>query len=216
MVMQHGLIPQHVLAGTTEFSTDAMVKKIGKAEVEHEAIELQIKTTRFWLYLSPLTYMFLHAGLLHLVSNLWFFWIFADNVEERMGSSGFLAFYLLAGVAGGLLHLGLHTDSEAPLIGASGAVSGLMGAYIVLFPGNRITSYFCPVWFYIRRIDVPAWIVLGFFLLLQSFALWNSDIMASRVAFDAHIGGFVVGMLSGVIVRAIPANLPVSAESEPG
>lgn len=210
-VLRHGLVPEPFLTGNPEYSCTVAVKIVEDGEVEHDLRTIDVRNSKLGLLLMPFSYIFLHGSLLHLISNLWFFWIFADNVEERMRSIPFAIFFLLTGAAGGLLHVLLHTDSDTPLIGASGAVAGVMGAYIVLFPGNRVTSYFCPVWFFIRRIDVPAWMVLGFFLLIQSLALMNADTLMSRVAFDAHLGGFVAGMLSALMFRASPHASPDAA-----
>jgi membrane associated rhomboid family serine protease len=162
---------------------------------------IKVQTTPLILGLTPLTYIFLHGGWMHLIGNLWFFWIFSDNVEERMGSVAFLLFYLAAGIAGGLLHVAFNLHRTIPLIGASGAVSGVMGAYVMLFPGNRITSYFCPIWFFIRRIDVPAYMVLGFYIIFNMFAMARADALGAGVAFDCHVGGFVVGILAGMLFK---------------
>lgn len=152
------------------------------------------------------SYAFFHASLIHIVGNLWFFWIFADNVECILGGPLFLAFYLGSGISAGILHTVFSTHT---LIGASGAIAGVMGAYIVFFPKNRITCYFCPIWFYIRRLDVPAWIVLGFYLLFQAVAFLQSEILDSNVAFDCHIGGFLTGAaLSWAFNKRKTGNLP--------
>jgi membrane associated rhomboid family serine protease len=108
-----------------------------------------------------------------------------------MGGIKFLFFYLLTGIISGLGHALLNYDSGGTLVGASGAISAVMGAYVVLFPGNRITSYFCPVWFFIRRIDVAAWVVLGMYLLMNFLSL--ASMQHSNTAFDAHIFGFLAG-----------------------
>ncbi|MFZ2958144.1 MAG: rhomboid family intramembrane serine protease [Candidatus Ozemobacteraceae bacterium] len=192
-ILRHGLVPTAFLNGFPSY--DCVMHGVGGAERSALATVISVKNSSLGVILMPVSYAFLHGGWLHLISNLWFFWIFADNVEERLGSVLFLPFYLVTAAAGGGLHLLVDAGSSMPLVGASGAVSGVMGAYAVLFPGNRITSYFCPVWFFIRRIDVPAWIVLGFYILVQSFALWNADVLASRTAFDCHIGGFFAGAM---------------------
>jgi len=158
------------------------------------------------------THLFLHAGLLHLIANLWFFWIFSDNVEERMGSVFFILLFLGAGAAGGLAHVLVQPDSAVVMIGASGGVSGVMGAYTALFPMNRIATYFCPVWFFIRRLEVPAWMMVGVYILFQFLALYRGDMTSARVAFETHIAGFATGVLIGIPFRN-PARPAVAASS---
>lgn len=198
----YGLVPHAWLAGSSSFTI---------AGVPRETVTLDFGPHGPWWTL--VTYMFLHAGFLHIFGNLWFFWIFADNVEERLGRLPFLALYLGTGIAGGLLHALVASDSTLPLIGASGAVSGVLGAYVVLYPRHRITSYFCPIWFYIRRWDVPAWIVLGFYILLQLLAMRSAALAESPVAFACHVGGFLAGCLAALPFRdpagaAAPAAEP--------
>ncbi len=208
-VFRHGLVPAPLLTGNPNYDCEIVrTKPKDPKELRRPFAEapdnsdpspfsfsFPIRNSLLGLYLMPISYIFLHASWMHLIGNLWFFWIFADNVEERLGHLFFAGFYLFTGIAAGLLHVILNTSSTVPLIGASGAVSGLMGAYIILFPGNRITSYFCPVWFYIRRIDVPAWMVLGFYILFNLVAMAKADSLGLNVAFDAHIGGFIAGTL---------------------
>lgn len=201
--LRHGLVPTAFLNGAPQYTCRIPLQNGG-------GITVPVDNSLISLLLMPLSYIFLHAGWLHLIGNLWFFWIFADNVEERLGLK-FLPFYLATGFAGGILHLLLNPGSSSPLVGASGAISGLMGAYIVLFPKNRITSYFCPVWFFIRRIDVPAWIVLGFYLLVQFVSLSGSRLSGGGVAFDCHLGGFLAGML-----LSWPFRPAVVAAAQPG
>jgi membrane associated rhomboid family serine protease len=205
---QHGLVPKSFFSGTTEYPIklpDGI--NITKKDIEdlrnmpehspaaysakQNAELIWVENSIFWVYMMPLTYMFLHGGWMHFLSNIWFFWIFSDNVEERMGGIKFLFFYLLTGIISGLGHALLNYDSGGTLVGASGAISAVMGAYVVLFPGNRITSYFCPVWFFIRRIDVAAWVVLGMYLLMNFLSL--ASMQHSNTAFDAHIFGFLAG-----------------------
>ncbi len=226
--LRHGLVPAPFLAGKTDYECVITLDKPSpgrrpgrSSPAEQEPgddggaseLRFQVSNTAAGLWLMPITYNFLHGGWMHLLGNLWFFWIFSDNVEERMGKPLFLLFYLAAGVGGGLLHMLLRLESTLPLVGASGAISGLMGAYVILFPGNRITSYFCPVWFFIRRLDVPSWMVLGFFILFNVFAMSQATLSGgSQVAFDCHVGGFLAGLLAGWLFRdAGPARPRVPA-----
>jgi membrane associated rhomboid family serine protease len=155
-----------------------------------------------WLGLSAndyspfLTSMFLHAGFPHLLANMWTLWLFGDNVEDRMGSLRFLAFYLLCGVAGGVVHWLTNLDSTVPAIGASGAISGVLGAYFVLFPRARIISMF-PVFFYPVFLALPAfsyaaaWLLTQLLLGMVSFGLGAGT---GGVAWWAHVGGFAAGL----------------------
>jgi membrane associated rhomboid family serine protease len=154
--------------------------------------------------LDVFTSMFLHAGWLHLLGNLLFLWIFGINVEGRMGHTRFLLVYLAGGVAANAAQVLVDPTSEIPMIGASGAISAVLGAYLVLFPRARIQSLVFLGFFY-QLIAVPAVIVLGFWFLLQVVdgigALGATTGMDGGVAFFAHIGGFVAGALLALPFR---------------
>ena len=146
---------------------------------------------------SFLTSMFLHGGLFHLVSNLWTLWIFGDNVEDRMGRTRFLAFYLLCGVAAGTIHWWSSPTSTLPTVGASGAIAGVLGAYLRWYPTAKVLTLI-PVVFYPLFVDLPAILYLGFWFVAQLFSGVLSLGLPENVggvAFWAHIGGFVTGML---------------------
>ena len=148
------------------------------------------------------TSQFLHGGWLHLVGNLLYLWIFANNIEDRLGRVAFLLFYLAGGVAAALAQVAVAPGSEIPTIGASGAIAATLGAYIVFFPRARITSLVFLGFFY-QLIDVPAVIVLGFWFVLQLIDGFTSvGLVESNggVAFFAHIGGFVAGALVARLV----------------
>ncbi len=138
------------------------------------------------------TSMFLHGGWFHLVGNLWFLWIFGNNVEDAMGRFRFVVFYLVTGIAAALAHVASQPDSLLPMVGASGAISGVMGAYLVLFPRARVKTLLFLLIF-ITVVELPAFVYLGYWFLLQ---LVSSGSGASAgVAFWAHIGGFAAGAL---------------------
>lgn len=141
------------------------------------------------------TTMFLHGGWLHVLSNMLYLWIFGDNVEDRMGHVKFLVFYLISGYIASLAHIILDPASKSPLIGASGAIAGILGAYLVLFPHARVLTLIFIV-FFIQIIPIPAVIFLGiwFFLQLMSGTAGLSAQAAQGVAFWAHIGGFIAGV----------------------
>ncbi len=224
---RHGMVPKAYFAGKSvyqigpaKFHMDA--EALEKAEKETKGTPdrntrdlLLLESSQLWLWLMPFSCLFIHAGLMHLLTNIWFFWIFSDNVEERFGAPLFLVFYLVAGMFSSMVHAYINSGSPIPLVGASGAVSAVMGAYIVLFPKHRVTSYFCPIWFFIRRIDVPAVLVLGLYFALNILSMTKSSgAMAGSVAFDAHIGGFVAGFVFAHLHKALmSAGNKVSAVS---
>ena len=165
--------------------------------------------------LGVLTSMFLHAGWLHLFGNMLYLWIFGNNVEDRLGRPAFLGFYLAGGVAAVALQVAVDPASELPLVGASGAIAATLGAYLALYPGARILSLVFLGFFY-QLIEVRALLVLGFWFVFQLIdgiaSLGPETATEGGVAFFAHIGGFVAGLLVGLVLRARrrppPAGLP--------
>jgi membrane associated rhomboid family serine protease len=142
-----------------------------------------------------LTSMFLHGSWMHLLGNMWFLWLFGNNVEDAMGRGRYLAFYLLTGVAAALSQVVLDPRSAVPMVGASGAISGVMGAYIVLYPHVRV-FVMIPLGFILTSVAWPAWAMLGYWLLLQFVSgLTVIDKEGGGVAFWAHFGGFVAGVV---------------------
>ncbi len=145
------------------------------------------------------TSMFLHGGWAHIIGNMWFLWIFGRNVEDSVGHVKFVVFYLLCGVAAAAAQVALSPDSTVPMIGASGAISGVLGAYLLLFPRARVLVLF-PIWIFWRVFYVPALLFLVFWFglqLLSGMAVLNSNSMDVNggVAFWAHVGGFIAGMV---------------------
>lgn len=151
---------------------------------------------------SIFTSMFMHAGLAHLLGNLLYLWIFGDNVEDALGHARYLFFYLAGGAAASLTHVFLYPFSQVPTVGASGAIAATLGAYLVLFPSRRVVTLI-PFGFFLQVARIPAAIVLGMWFLFQLFEGTLSLGMAELggVAFWAHIGGFVFGMLIGPLLR---------------
>ncbi len=142
------------------------------------------------------TSMFMHGGWAHLGGNMLYLWIFGDNVEDSMGSVKFLLFYLAGGFIASVTHILSNPGSSVPTVGASGAIAAVLGAYLILYPSSRVLT-FIPIGFFMRLTAIPASIVLGFWFILQLFngvlALGAADV--GGVAFWAHIGGFVTGLL---------------------
>jgi membrane associated rhomboid family serine protease len=165
------------------------------------------------LHLLPfLTSMFLHGGLLHIVANLWTLWIFGDNVEDRMGPLRFLVFYLLCGLFAGFVHWITNPSSAVPTVGASGAIAGVLGAYLLLYPRARVVTA-VPIVFYPIVFELPAVIYLGLWFLLQiwsGFTSMANPTDAGGVAWWAHIGGFVAGMALLAVFkrRGSPSRAP--------
>jgi len=147
----------------------------------------------FPTWLTVITAMFLHGGVLHLVGNMWYLWIFGDNVEDAMGHGRFLLFYLLTGVIAGLAQIFANPASQIPMVGASGAIAGVLGAYMVLYPQGRVLTLLW-VFYFIRFIELPALIVLGFWFLIQLLS-YSLNPFGGGVAWMAHIGGFLAGAL---------------------
>ncbi len=149
-----------------------------------------------------ITSMFLHGSWSHVIGNMWYLWIFGDNVEDRVGHGRFIFFYLLCGIAAALGQVAVNPSSVLPTIGASGAIAGVMGAYFVLYPHSRVLTLV--PWIFIQIIELPAIMLLGFWFLMQLFSAGAIAVTASThgsggVAFAAHVVGFVAG-LGGVFL----------------
>ena len=165
-------------------------------------------------YLGPamlgvITGVFLHGGWLHLLGNMLFLWIFGNNIEDRLGHLPYLAFYLAGGIAASLAQVAIDPSSDVPLIGASGAIAAVLGAYFVFYPGARITSLVFLGFFY-QLLNVPAIIVLGYWFVLQlidGVASLGAENAQGGVAFFAHIGGFVAGMAVALLARGAGRGL---------
>jgi membrane associated rhomboid family serine protease len=142
---------------------------------------------------TMLTSMFLHGGWMHLLGNMWFLWLFGNNVEDSMGRGRYLAFYLLCGLAAAAAQTAIEPTSPYPMIGASGAISGVMGAYVMLYPRVRIHTLIVLVIFF-TRVSLPAWVMLGYWFALQLLSgAMTAGEAHGGVAFWAHVGGFAAG-----------------------
>jgi len=145
-----------------------------------------------------LTSMFLHGSWGHILGNLWFLFIFGNNVEEAFGHLKYLVFYLVSGVVAAALQVGMEPNSMIPMVGASGAISGVLGAYLVLYPRARVHNLLF-LGFYITTIRLPAWVMLGYWIALQVLGGVMAEAGQGGTAFWAHIGGFAAGLLLGFI-----------------
>jgi membrane associated rhomboid family serine protease len=160
------------------------------------------------------TSMFLHGSWMHLIGNMWFLWIFGNNIEDSMGHARFVVFYLLCGVAAALVQVAVNPASGVPMVGASGAISGVMGAYLVLYPRVRVWTL-VPIGFFLTSIPLPAWTMLLFWMALQFLSgligLFGQE--QGGVAVWAHIGGFVAGV---VLIKLFARSGDVAArQSQP-
>jgi len=156
---------------------------------------------------SFVSFMFLHGGFWHLLGNMWSLYIFGDNVEDRLGPLRYLMFYLICGVASGVSHLLLNLHSNLPTIGASGAIAGVMGAYFILHPRSKILTLI-PIFFIPYFIEIPAYVFLGLWFALQFISAAASHGQAGGVAWWAHIGGFIFGIIFLKILLALPGAQP--------
>ncbi|MBE0477809.1 rhomboid family intramembrane serine protease [Candidatus Aerophobetes bacterium] len=149
------------------------------------------------LYFPFFTSIFMHAGWFHILGNMLFLWIFGDNVEDEMGHFKYLIFYILCGLGAGFVHLFLNSTSSVPAVGASGAISGVMGAYMLLFPHSRIVTLF-PIFFFFTFVEVSAFFFIAIWFIFQlfsgAFSLLAGRAATGGVAWWAHVGGFLVGM----------------------
>jgi len=150
-----------------------------------------------------LSFMFLHGGFWHLLGNMWTLYIFGDNVEDHMGPLHYLFFYVACGIASGLTHLALNWHSQVPTVGASGAIAGVMGAYFVLYPRARILTLI-PIFFIPYFLEIPAFFFLGLWFLIQFLGAAGSPSAGGGIAWWAHVGGFLFGILFLKLFSRVP------------
>jgi membrane associated rhomboid family serine protease len=182
LILQFGLVPHDLtraIAGVPQFPLGANI-------------------------LTILTSMFLHGDLFHILGNLWFLWIFGDNIEDHVGHFPYLIFYLVCGVAAALTDIALTPTSNVPTIGASGAIAGVMGAYILLYPRARVQTLVVLIVFF-TFWWLPAWVFLGYWFLIQFIATTvtagGAHHQTGGIAFAAHVGGFVTGL---ILIKLFP------------
>ncbi|MHC4307958.1 MAG: rhomboid family intramembrane serine protease, partial [Planctomycetota bacterium] len=153
---------------------------------------------------------FLHGGFIHLIGNMWFLWIFGDNIEDKLGHVKYLAFYILCGAIASSVHVFFNSQSEIPCIGASGSIAAVLGAYMVTFPRARIITV-VPIFFFLQIIELPAVVVLGFWILIQLFSgavSLTASPSSAGVAWWAHVGGFVSGIILFYIICILFVRKP--------
>ncbi|GBC98921.1 hypothetical protein HRbin17_01440 [bacterium HR17] len=204
--MTYGLIAANVVVFLFEISLgrqlDEFIRLVAVIPAEYTAWLRGEPVPTLKLLVAPLCTMFLHGGWAHLLGNMWFLFLFGDNVEDAMGHLRYLAFYLVCGLVATLAHIAVSPTSPIPVVGASGAISGVVGAYLVLFPTARVLTL-VPIFFFFDIVLLPALIFIGLWFVFQFasgvFALLAPDI--SGVAWWAHIGGFVAGVLLAPLLR---------------
>lgn len=147
--------------------------------------------------LSAFTYMFVHGGILHLLGNMLFLWIFGNNVEDRLGRCRFLVFYLTVGIVAAFSFALVNPSGQTPLVGASGSIAGVLGAYLVLYPKVRVTGLLL----YLVPLRLPAWVVLGVWFGIQAFYTHGEGVTGGEVAYFVHVVGFVLGVAYAALVR---------------
>jgi membrane associated rhomboid family serine protease len=191
-VVTYALIAINVLFFLVELTA-------GDAFIERwSVIPSQLLANPLAEFITVFTAMFMHAGWLHLGSNMLYLWIFGDNVEDRLGHAKFLVFYLLCGIAATYSQVLVSPNSNIPNLGASGAIAGVLGAYLIMFPGGRVQ-----VMMGRGIIPMPAIVVIGFWALLQVFSSIGAMSSEGGVAYMAHVGGFVAGLILGMLFGGV-------------
>jgi membrane associated rhomboid family serine protease len=182
---------------------DRFIYTYGLVPARYSVPEIGAYFTPWQQIIAFLSFMFLHGGFWHLLGNMWFLYIFGDNVEDHLGPVRYLAFYLLCGGASGFSQVLTNPYSEIPTIGASGAISGVMGAYLILFPSSRVLTLI-PIFFIPYFVEIPAFLFLGLWFLLQFISAAASGGQMGGIAWWAHIGGFVFGMILVKLIARTP------------
>ena len=205
-IINYVLIALNILAFLVEQSLgrnlNEFVFTYGLVPARYSVPQISAYFTTAQQVIAFLTFMFLHGGFFHLLGNMWFLYIFGDNVEDRLGHFRYLAFYLLCGLASGISHLFLNWTSQIPTIGASGAIAGVMGAYFILYPRAKILTL-VPIFFFLHFMKIPAFVFLGFWIFFQ-FLSATSSAQAGGIAWWAHIGGFIFGMIFLKLFQLLP------------
>ncbi|HXA05186.1 MAG TPA: rhomboid family intramembrane serine protease [Bryobacteraceae bacterium] len=187
------IIILNVVVFLHEFSLDEYSRNYFIAQ--YGLIPARFSLSHFWPVISS---MFLHGGWMHIIGNMWFLWIFGDNVEDALGHFKYLVFYLLCGIAAGMTQVLFSAGSRLPMVGASGAIAGVMGAYLIKFPKSRIVTLVF-IFIFFTTIEVPAGLMLAYWFFIQFFSgvgtIGYSHVSQGGTAFFAHIGGFITGMI---------------------
>jgi membrane associated rhomboid family serine protease len=209
----YSTVPAEILSGEDIVTSPKIIRDpVTGASIHMPGLE----PTPVSVYLTLITSMFMHGGLAHIAGNLLYLWIFGDNLENRMGHFRYLFFYLLCGVLAGLSHVMsaslLNQSTLVPSLGASGAISGVLGGYILLFPGRSVH-----VWTFVGIISLPAILAVGLwfiFQLINGMGMLGGEESAGGVAYAAHIGGFIAGLILVKLFSPAAATLPVKRKPQ--
>lgn len=201
LVERYGMIPARVVDPDAVITVPE-VRRLGPDSRYAVRRERPAAPAAVAPWLTLLTCIFLHGGWMHFLGNMWFLWIFGDNVEDRFGRLGYIAFYLACGVGASAVHLVSAPSSPVPTIGASGAIAGVMGAYFVLYPRAKVLTL-VPLFVFIEILVLPASLFLGVWFALQFFqgAFTIGATQSTGVAWWAHVGGFAIGFLAARVLR---------------
>jgi membrane associated rhomboid family serine protease len=209
--MAYSTVPAEITSGKDLVTEDKVVRGTSVDGQPIEGIQPGLNRTPIPVYLTLLTAVFMHGGVAHLLGNMWFLWIFGDNIEDDMGRLRYTIFYLLCGLLASLAHVLTNMSSQIPSLGASGAISGVMGAYLILHTQRRVRVILLRI-----ITDVPGWVAVGIwfaFQVINGVFLMSSEEVG--VAYGAHIGGFLAGMalakpfmIGRRVVRQSPRDEP--------
>ncbi len=209
-----GIIVVNVLIFLYELSLDSglgvFVMKFGVVPLRVSHYSQVPDLTLISTFLPFISSMFLHGGFVHLIGNMWFLWIFGDNIEDKLGHFKFIVFYFLCGIIASSVHVFFNSQSNVPCIGGSGAIAGVLGAYMITFPRARVVTI-VPLFIFIQVMELPAIIVLGFWFVIQLFngaASITASTSGAGVAWWAHIGGFAAGITILYIIRIFFVRKP--------
>lgn len=217
LVERLGMIPLRVTQPGIELQIpDVQLEEVAPGRYREILILRTAAPSLVPAWLTPLTCIFLHGGWMHLIGNMWFLYIFGDNVEDRFGHLGYLIFYICCGVAASLVHLISDPGSNIPTIGASGAIAGVLGAYFLWYPGAQVKALI-PLGPLLRIMVVPAPLFLGFWFLIQLVQGATASVgEGGGVAWWAHVGGFVAGLGGAALVAQLGLVAPLNSLRDPG
>ncbi|MEZ6059444.1 MAG: rhomboid family intramembrane serine protease [Planctomycetaceae bacterium] len=205
LIQKFGMIPLRVSHPDESITVEMPQRVSTPLGPQIVTVQEPLPAPAFRPWTTLLSCVFLHGSLMHLIGNMWFLYIFGDNVEDRLGSSGYLVFFLGCGIAASFAHYALEPDSPVPTIGASGAVAGVMGAYMVLYPHGQVLTL-VPIFFFLQFLVIPAPVFLGIWFVLQlvqgTFSMGNTQ--AAGVAWWAHVGGFAAGAAVALLLGRRP------------
>ncbi|MFP4194774.1 MAG: rhomboid family intramembrane serine protease [Desulfobacterales bacterium] len=218
-VITHTLIGINVLVFLVQLGHGSQFQEFvftyGLVPARYTVGEVSVHFTFGQQIFSLFSFMFLHGGFLHLIFNMWSLYIFGDNVEDHLGSLYFLIFFIAAGLVSGLFHFVSNPASTTPVIGASGAIAGVMGAYFILYPHSRVLTLI-PIFFIPFFVEIPAFFFLGLWFLLQLLNAAGAQAQQAGIAWWAHIGGFVFGVFALKMFGFFPSDRTVEGYHRAG